>query len=112
MSLPARQKEKGSFRHAESILAFGFLALILLGAALLSLPAASANGQSVSWFDRLFTLASAVCVTGLVVLDTGPSFSPFGQVVLLVLIQIGGLGFMVFATMVTIWVCGPMTAFR
>ena len=100
MSLPAMQKEKGSFRHAESILAFGFLALILLGAALLSLPAASADGQAAGWFDSLFTSSSAVCVTGLVVLDTGTAFSLFGQIVLLILIQIGGLGFMVFATMV------------
>ena len=102
MSLPARQKEKGSFRHAESILAFGFLALILLGAALLSLPAASADGQAAGWFDSLFTSSSAVCVTGLVVLDTGTAFSLFGQIVLLVLIQIGGLGFMVFATMIMV----------
>ncbi len=100
MNLPARHKEKAGSRHAESILAVGFLVLILLGSVLLALPAASANGQGIIWSDSLFTSASAVCVTGLVALDTGTTFSFFGQAVLLVLIQIGGLGFMVFATMI------------
>ena len=102
MSLPAGQKGKAGFRHPESILALGFLAVILLGAVLLSLPAAAANGQSVGWFNGLFTSASAVCVTGLVAVDTGTAFSLFGQVVLLLLIQVGGLGFMVFATMIMV----------
>jgi len=99
MSLPAKQKGKVSFQHAESILVLGFLAVIMLGTVLLVLPGAAKNGQSIGFFHSLFTATSAVCVTGLVSVDTGTTFSPFGQIVLLILIQVGGLGFMVFATM-------------
>lgn len=84
----------------ESVLAGGFLALILLGSALLCLPAATISGKGLSFFDSLFTATSAVCVTGLVAVDTGTTFSALGQAVLLVLIQVGGLGFMVFTTLV------------
>ena len=102
MILPAKQKGKASFQHAESILALGFLAVILLGTVLLALPIAAKNGQSIGLFDSLFTSTSAVCVTGLVAVDTGTTFSLFGQIVLIVLIQVGGLGFMVFATMLMV----------
>ena len=102
MILPAKQKGKASFQHAESILTLGFLALILLGTVLLALPIAAKSGQSIGLFDSLFTSTSAVCVTGLVVVDTGTTFSLFGQIVLIVLIQVGGLGFMVFATMLMV----------
>ncbi len=102
MIFPSKQKGQGGFRHAESILAIGFLALILLGAVLLALPAASRNARSIGFFNSLFTSTSAVCVTGLVVVDTGTTFSLFGQIVLLGLIQVGGLGFMVFATMLMV----------
>ncbi len=74
------------------IIVFGFAALILTGALLLSLPAASRNPGSAGFPDCLFTAASAVCVTGLVVRDTAAAWSPFGQAVILALIQIGGLG--------------------
>ena len=70
----------------------GFVALILLGALLLNLPAASADGQSVPFLNALFTSASAACVTGLVVYDTATQWSLFGRTVILILIQIGGLG--------------------
>ena len=93
-----KEKGKAGFRHAESVLALGFLAVILLGAGLLALPAASGDGKSIGLFNSLFTSTSAVCVTGLVAVDTGTAFSLFGQLVLLALIQVGGLGFMVFAT--------------
>ena len=83
----------------EALLALGFLAVILLGTALLALPIAAKSGDGIGLFDSLFTATSAVCVTGLVAVDTGTTFSPFGQGVLLALIQVGGLGFMVFATM-------------
>ena len=83
----------------EALLALGFLAVILVGTALLRLPVATKSGESLGLFDSLFTATSAVCVTGLVAVDTGTTFSPFGQAVLLALIQVGGLGFMVFATM-------------
>ena len=72
------------------MIAGGFLGIILLGSLLLTLPVASATGARVPWFDTLFTSTSAVCVTGLVVRDTGTAYSTFGHVVLLVLIQLGG----------------------
>ncbi len=80
------------------ILAIGFILVILVGALLLSLPISTADGNRLSFINALFTATSAVCVTGLVVVDTGTVFSVFGQIVILVLIQIGGLGFMTFAT--------------
>ena len=74
------------------IIAFGFIALILMGTLLLSLPLASRKTGSVGFWDCLFTATSAVCVTGLVVQDTAACWSPFGQAVILALIQIGGMG--------------------
>ena len=71
---------------------FGFMAAILIGALLLFLPFSTKTGETTSFFDALFTSTSAVCVTGLVVHDTATHWSLFGQVVILVLIQIGGLG--------------------
>lgn len=85
--------------HPERVLACGFLALILVGGILLALPIAAVSGKSIGLFEGMFTATSAVCVTGLIVVDTGTTFSLFGQVVLLVLIQLGGLGFMLFATL-------------
>lgn len=76
------------------ILALGYLSVILCGTVLLMLPAASANGRSIGFFRALFTATSATCVTGLVVVDTGTAFSLLGQVVILLMIQVGGLGFM------------------
>lgn len=84
------------------ILALGFAAVILVGALLLKLPIASADGNPTPFLDCLFTSTSAVCVTGLVTVDTGTHWSLFGQIVILLLIQIGGLGFMTFATMFAI----------
>ena len=82
------------------VIAMGFAGIVLLGSLLLSLPVASASGRGIPWFDALFTSTSAVCVTGLVVRDTGTAYSTFGHVVLLLLIQLGGLGFMTFATLI------------
>lgn len=76
------------------ILPLGFICIILLGTLLLCLPAASVSGEGLSFLDALFTATSATCVTGLVVADTAMQFSLFGQIVILFLIQIGGLGFM------------------
>ncbi|WP_328805251.1 TrkH family potassium uptake protein [Paenibacillus albicereus] len=80
------------------VLTTGFLLLILIGTALLSLPAASASGERIKLLDALFTATSATCVTGLTILDTGTVYSRFGQIVLLVLFQLGGIGFMTAAT--------------
>ncbi|WP_243767557.1 TrkH family potassium uptake protein [Paenibacillus agricola] len=79
-----------------------FFVLIWIGALLLALPVASATGQSVGLLDAVFTATSAVCVNGLIVVDTGSVYSIFGQVIIMVLIQIGGLGFMTFGIMVAI----------
>ena len=75
-------------------LALGFLAIILAGALLLMLPIANRGGRGLSFLDSLFTATSATCVTGLVVADTWSQFNLLGQVILLVLIQVGGLGYM------------------
>jgi len=80
------------------VLVLGFLIVIILGAILLSLPMASVSGTSTGFIDALFTSTSAVCVTGLVVVNTSVHWSAFGKVVILMLIQIGGLGFMTIAS--------------
>ena len=69
-----------------------FLAAILLGSALLALPVSAAGGQAVPYLDALFTATTSVCVTGLVTLPTVSTWSVFGQIVILLLIQAGGLG--------------------
>lgn len=73
-------------------IALGFILIIFIGTFLLMLPASWEPGVSLSLPDALFTSVSAVCVTGLVVVDTGDTFSVFGQTVICILIQIGGLG--------------------
>jgi len=78
-------------------------ALILVGGLLLSLPVASQTGEALPFFDALFTATSAVTVTGLIVVDTGTFFSTFGQIVIITLAQIGGIGFIAVATFLTIW---------
>ncbi|HZG83538.1 TrkH family potassium uptake protein [Paenibacillus sp.] len=80
----------------------GFALIILIGTALLATPLASANGRSIGFLNAIFTATSAVCVTGLTVVDTASTFSMFGEIVLLVLIQLGGLGFMTFGVIVAI----------
>lgn len=77
----------------------GFAGIIVTGTILLLLPISSNNGQVTPLVDALFTATSGVCVTGLVVVDTGTYWSPFGQAVILGLIQIGGLGFMTSSTL-------------
>jgi len=84
------------------VLVLGFAMLILLGAFLLTLPLATQDGNGMNFLNAFFTATSAVCVTGLVVVDTATTFTYFGQAVILVLIQVGGLGFMTFATMFAI----------
>lgn len=81
------------------ILVLGFASIIMIGALLLMLPISSTSGNSLQFIDALFTATSATCVTGLVVMDTGTSFTVFGKTVIMVLIQIGGLGFMTMASL-------------
>lgn len=85
------------------ILVIGFAAMIFIGSILLSLPVAARSGEALPYLDALFTATSAVCVTGLAVVDTGTHFSKFGQIVIITLVQIGGLGLMTVATFVTIF---------
>ncbi len=77
---------------SSQIIIYGFAGVILIGCFLLMLPVASRDGSSADFLDALFTATSAVCVTGLVVQDTATYWSAFGQAVILMLIQIGGMG--------------------
>lgn len=88
--------------NAVQTLTFSFAALILAGGLLLMLPVSSRSGQALPFLDALFTSASASCVTGLVLYDTYTQFTLFGQAVILVLIQIGGLSFMTISILVSI----------
>ena len=81
------------------ILAGGFFIIILIGAVILNMGFSSAKGESIGFLDALFTSTSSVCVTGLIVADTGTYWSDFGKFVIMLLIQIGGLGFMTIATL-------------
>lgn len=91
-------------RHLSSfqIIIFGFAGAILLGTLLLMLPAAAADNEYTGFSDALFTATSAVCVTGLVVHDTAVHWSMFGQIVIMLLIQTGGLGVVTVAAAITI----------
>lgn len=95
---PPRPRRRG--RHPALVLVYGFAGVILLGALLLMLPIASADGQAPRFVDALFTATTATCVTGLVVVDTGTHWSLFGHIVILALIQVGGLGFMTSSTLI------------
>lgn len=95
-------KNKFSMRlSATQIITFGFIAIILAGACLLSLPIATRGENSVSFVDALFTATTSTCVTGLIIADTYSNWTIFGQIVIITLIQIGGLGFMTIATLVS-----------
>ncbi len=96
--------------HPAILILGSFLLLIALGTLLLKLPF-SVKDQAISWTDALFTATSAVCVTGLVVVDTGTYFSRFGQCVILMLIQIGGLGLMTVSVALFQWI-GKSVSFR
>ncbi len=93
--------KKGLFTPTQ-VLAIGFIMIILVGAVLLSLPISTIDGKGTPFLTALFTSTSATCVTGLVLVDTGTYFSIFGQLIILFLIQVGGLGFMTFATLIAI----------
>lgn len=85
------RKTKRSLTTTQVIM-LGFLFTIAVGSGLLALPFSAADGVPVPYVDALFTATTATCVTGLVTLPTFSAWSPFGQVVILLLIQIGGLG--------------------
>lgn len=81
------------------ILTMGFLLIIVAGAFLLTLPLAQSPGQHVTYLDALFTAVSATAITGLTVVNTATTWSLFGQIVILVMIEVGALGFMTFAVL-------------
>ncbi|MFH1195221.1 MAG: TrkH family potassium uptake protein [bacterium] len=91
--------------NPQLVLIIGFIIVILTGAVLLSLPF-SLTGKPITFIDAVFTSASATCVTGLVVVDTGSHFSMIGQTIILILIQIGGLGVMSFSTLFLFYLRG------
>jgi trk system potassium uptake protein TrkH len=90
------------FQRPAHLLVATFGGVCLAGTALLALPASSASGTSVGWIDAAFTSVSAVCVTGLIVLDTPNAFSGVGQAFILLLIQVGGLGIMTYSTAILV----------
>jgi potassium uptake TrkH family protein len=93
-----------SLLHPARAVALVFLAAILVGSALLMLPISHAEGSAAPWVTAFFTAVSAVCVTGLVVVDTGTYWSTFGQSVILLLFQLGGFGMMTVATLLGLMV--------
>ncbi len=93
VKLQNMENVKKRFRLSPSMqIVLGFILIILLGAFLLCLPISHTNGEWFNFFDSLFTSTSAVCITGLAVVNFSTAFSLFGQIVILLLIQIGGLG--------------------
>ncbi len=88
---------KRKFSHTR-LIAMGYISIIIIGTILLMLPIASKSGESAGFVTALFTAVSTSCVTGLVVVDTATNWTLFGQIVIITLIQIGGLGFMTIAT--------------
>ncbi len=91
------------------IITLGFLSAILIGMLLLALPIASSSGQWTNPVDALFTAATSVCVTGLVVVDTYSYWSIFGQIIILFLIQIGGMGIVTLTTSIMVMVGRKVT---
>lgn len=91
------------------VIAATFIWIILIGTLLLMLPLSASNGQSPGFINALFTATSATCVTGLAVVDTGLDFSFFGQLVIMILFQIGGLGIMTLSTALSVIIFKKMT---
>lgn len=97
-----KKKHQQTKMSPPKFLAIGFLAITLFGTFLLNLPISAANGIPTPLVDAFFTAASAISVTGLTVVDTGTHWSSFGQIVMLMLVQLGGLGFMTSATWIAL----------
>lgn len=95
----SRQRHERSKLQTPQVLILGFAAMILIGTLLLRLPAASTSGKPIGWIEALFTSTSAITVTGLTVLNTAHDFTFFGQVIILILLQVGGVGFISFSVL-------------
>ena len=101
MAIKKKRKGKRSINYT-SIILLSFLLVIIVGAGLLTLPISSKSGDWTDITTALFTATSATCVTGLIVVDTGTFWSPFGKIVILILIQVGGLGIMTIISLIAI----------
>lgn len=99
-----RRALPGRFQHPAQVVTTAFGAAVLAGTALLSSPLATTSGEPANWVTALFTATSAVCVNGLTIVDTAAHWSVFGEVVIAVLVQVGGLGIMTLATVFTLLV--------
>src|SRR5215212_2903335 len=94
-----RSPVEGLLRRPAAAVVAGFAAAVAIGMVVLMLPVATADGAAAGWVTALFTTVSAVCVTGLVVVDTPTYWSLFGELAILAMIQIGGIGIMTLATL-------------
>ncbi|PRY70266.1 potassium uptake TrkH family protein [Glaciihabitans tibetensis] len=103
------QRVKSSGLHAAQLVVTGFAAAVLIGTVLLLLPISKSGPGGASFIEALFTATSAVCVTGHIIVDTPVYWSSFGQVVILALIQVGGLGIMIFASLIGITLARKMS---
>lgn len=95
-------------KNTARLLVYSFLLIILTGCAFLMLPGATIDGEGLSFMDAIFTSTSAVCVTGLIVVDTATHFTLFGQIIIMILIQLGGIGIVTFATFLFIYISGGL----
>ncbi|SDB80765.1 potassium uptake protein, TrkH family [Raineyella antarctica] len=95
--------------HPARVIPAAYLAAIALGTALLMLPVATVTRRSADLIDAAFTAVSAICITGLVTVDTPTYWSSFGQVVILLLIQVGGFGIVTLATILTLFTTGHLS---
>ena len=101
MALDLNNKKPKAKKSTTRLIAFGFAMIILIGSLLLTLPFANKSGQG-NFLNALFTATSATCVTGLVVADTYQNWTTFGQLVILCMIQVGGLGFMTIGAYISV----------
>lgn len=104
-----KHKIGSSKRRTTGVIAVGFLLIILIGTLLLTLPISSRDGSFTNPLDAAFTAVSATCVTGLVTVDTATHWSMFGQIVILIMIQTGGLGFMSIAIIMSLLIKRSVT---
>ena len=95
-------------KNTARLLVYSFLVIIIIGSALLMLPGSTIDGEGLAFIDALFTSTSAVCVTGLIVVDTATHFTLFGQIVIMLLMQLGGIGIVTFATFLFIYISGGL----
>lgn len=107
-SRPPRSRGQISLAQPAQVVALGFLGAILVGGLLLATPWAHSEGQFTSLVDAIFTATSAVCVTGLTVVDTATYYTLFGKIIIIVLIQLGGLGIMLVASLLSMLLMGKI----